>query len=121
MARTVTRTPLSGSTNGRPIAIATTATTIHTATSDADQTDDIELSVFNSNNSPRTLTLRFGSSSHPDVMTFTVPGKGTAGSDGALPIGTFTLKGGVVLQGLSSDDSTSLAIVGKVTRQDLTA
>ncbi|UEM08057.1 hypothetical protein JL101_036000 (plasmid) [Skermanella rosea] len=120
MARTITALPLSGSTNGRPIGVGTSAVTIHTATSDADQTDMVELSVFNANASTRTLTLRFGSSSHPDVMTFTVPGNGSAGNDGAIPIGEFLLRGGVVLEGVASAAS-SLAIVGKVKRIDLTA
>jgi hypothetical protein len=120
MARTLSPIPLSGSTNGRPIAVATTATTIHTATSDADQTDFAELFVTNASTSAVTLSLRFGSSSYPDVMTVTVPGNGAAGNDGALPIGEFLLNGGVILSAVANA-ANALAIVGKVKRFDTAA
>ncbi len=69
MATTVSRIPLSGSTNGRGIKIAATATAgtlLHTATSSATDCDVITLYAFNSDSAAVNLTLEWGGVSAPD-------------------------------------------------------
>ena len=62
---------LTGSTDGRPIKVAATATpgtTIHTAqaTTGADNYDEIWLWAFNSDTTARKLTIEFGGTTSPD-------------------------------------------------------
>lgn len=60
---------LSGSTNGKPIkvaATATTGTTIHTAIAGTSDMDEIFLYAFNSDSVSRTLTIEFGGTTAPD-------------------------------------------------------
>lgn len=120
MARNITRLKLSGSTNGRPISVGTSSTTLHTATSDGDQLDTVELYVFNVDTQPQTLTIECGGTSFPDAFTMTVPAKGSAGSDGLIPVGTFDLQGGVNLRA-KAGSASKLGIVGRVVRQDVSA
>ncbi len=68
---TLTKLPLSGSTNGRPIkvvATATAGTTIHTtaATTGVDNYDEIWAWAYNSDSANQTLTIEFGGTSAPD-------------------------------------------------------
>lgn len=65
---------LSGSTNGRPISVAATATpgtTIHTAHATA--LDEIWLWAQNIDTSNRKLTIEFGLTTTADTFEFTVP------------------------------------------------
>ena len=69
MATTVTRIPLSGSTNGRGVKVAATSsagTTIHTATSSASDCDVITVYAYNSSASAVTLTLQWGGTTSVD-------------------------------------------------------
>ena len=71
MATTVSRIPLSGSTNGRGIKIAATATAgtlVHTATSSATDCDVITLYAFNSDSAAVNLTIEWGGVSSPDDL-----------------------------------------------------
>ena len=69
MATTVSRIPLSGSTNGRGIKVAATSsagTTIHTATSSATDCDVITVYAYNSSASAVTLTVQWGGTTSVD-------------------------------------------------------
>lgn len=69
MPTTVSRIPLSGSTHGRGIKVAATAstgTTIHTATSSTSDCDVITLYAYNSSSGAVNLTLQWGGTSTPD-------------------------------------------------------
>lgn len=71
----ITKTVLSGSTNGRMIkvvATATAGTTIHTA--HASSIDEIWLWAVNSDSTDRKLTIEYGGVAAPDnLIEFTVP------------------------------------------------
>ena len=69
MPTTITRIPLSGSTHGRGIKVAATASagdTIHTATSSTTDCDVITLYAYNSSASAVNLTLQWGGTTSPD-------------------------------------------------------
>jgi hypothetical protein len=69
MATTVSRIPLSGSTHGRGIKVAATASagdTIHTATSSATDCDVITIYAYNSSGSAVNLTLQWGGTTSVD-------------------------------------------------------
>ena len=71
MATTVSRIPLSGSTHGRGIKIAATATAgtlVHTATSSATDCDVVTLYAYNSSGSSVNLTIEWGGVSDPDDL-----------------------------------------------------
>lgn len=66
---TYTKLPLSGSTNGRPIKVAATATpgtTIHTAGSGTTNLDEVWIWAVNSDTVARKLTIEFGGTTSPD-------------------------------------------------------
>lgn len=91
----ITKTLLSGSTNGRGIKVVATSTlgtTIHTA--DANDQDEVWLWAVNSDSTDRKLTIEFGGVSAPDdLIEFTVPAE-----DGLhLMIPGIPLTGGVVV------------------------
>src|SRR5438552_5346412 len=75
---TFDKASLSGSTNGRPIAVAATAspgTTIHTApalTGD-DNYDEVHLVASNVDTVDRQLTLEWGGTTTADQITYIVP------------------------------------------------
>jgi len=77
MATTVSRIPLSGSTHGRGIKIAATATAgtlVHTATTSATDCDVITLYAHNSSGSAVNLTIEFGGVSSPDdLIVLSIP------------------------------------------------
>jgi hypothetical protein len=71
MATTVSRIPLSGSTDGRGVKVAATSsagTTIHTATSSATDCDVVTIYAYNSSGSAVNLTIEFGGVSDPDDL-----------------------------------------------------
>lgn len=76
MAKTFTKTILSGSTDGRAIKVAATATpgtTIHTGSSTPADLHEIWLWAVNSDTTPRKLTLEWGGVTAPDdLIEFTV-------------------------------------------------
>lgn len=68
----IERILLSGSTNGRPIAVAATAspgTTIHTAIASTTRFDEIHLWASNRTGAAATLTLQFGGTGTADELT----------------------------------------------------
>jgi len=69
MPTTVSRIPLSGSTNGRAVKVAATAssgTLIHTAVTGTTDEDVITLYAYNSSGSAVNLTIQWGGTSTPD-------------------------------------------------------
>jgi hypothetical protein len=69
MATTVSRIPLSGSTHGRGVKVAATAssgTTIHTATSSTTDCDVVTIYAYNSSDSAVNLTLQWGGTTSVD-------------------------------------------------------
>lgn len=68
---------LSGSTDGRPIKVAATATpgtTIHTASATNSVYDEIWIYAMNTDSVPRKLTVEFGGTSSPDdLIEITLP------------------------------------------------
>ena len=83
---------LSGSTNGRPIKVAATATAgtlIHTAISGTSDIDEIYLYACNTSTSSIVVTLEWGGVTDPDDhIQFSIQGES----------GLFTLVPGVILQ-----------------------
>jgi hypothetical protein len=77
MPTVVSRIPLSGSTHGRAVLVAATAsagTIIHTATSSATDCDVVTLYAYNSSGSAVNLTLQWGGTTSPDDdMKLSIP------------------------------------------------
>lgn len=79
MARKITKQLLSGSTRGKPIKVAATATpgtTIHATGTSATIIDEITIYAHNSDTADRTLTIEFGGATDPDdliVKVITIP------------------------------------------------
>lgn len=75
MAATFSKVKLSGSTDGRAIKVAATATpgtTIHTAHATA--LDEVWLYAFNTDTTDRKLTIEFGGTTSPDdTIEVTIP------------------------------------------------
>jgi hypothetical protein len=75
------RVLLSGSTSGKSIKVAATATAgtaVHTAVAGADKFDEIYLWATNTDTSDRTLTIEYGGVTDPDnliVKAVTIPAK----------------------------------------------
>lgn len=74
---TFTKRILSGSTNGKAIKVAATATlgtTIHTAVTGTSDMDEIYLYAVNSDTAAKKLTLEFGGVASPDnLIEVTIP------------------------------------------------
>lgn len=74
---TYTKTLLSGSTNGRMIKVAATATpgtTIHTAVAGTSSLDEVWLWAVNSDTTARKITIEFGGTTSPDdLIEITIP------------------------------------------------
>lgn len=77
MAQAFTKALLSGSTNGRLIKVAATATlgtTIHTAIAGTSSMDEVWLYAVNSDTVNRKLTIEFGGATAPDnLIEITIP------------------------------------------------
>lgn len=90
---TYSKITLSGSTDGRPIKVAATATpgtTIHTASSTATTYDEIWLWAMNTDTTDRKLTVEFGGTTAPDdLIEFTVKAEN----------GLYLISPGLVLKG----------------------
>lgn len=113
---TVTRIALSGSTNGRPIAVAATTspgTTIHTATNTSNNLDEVWLWVTNTETTAVNLTLELGGTSTSDTVEMSIPAE-----DGLhFIVPGFTFDGGVVIKAFAGS-TNDLNIVGYVNRID---
>jgi hypothetical protein len=108
---------LSGSTNGRPIKVAATATagtTIHTTSSTAGVLDELWIYATNTSVNDEVLTIELGGVSDPDdLIVVGVPGS----SDPALVLVVpgVPLTGGVVIAGFASAADV-INVVGYVNR-----
>lgn len=80
----IARVLLSGSTNGRPVTVAATAsagTTIHTAVSGTTSFDEIYLWATNTSSGAVALTIEWGGTSNPGdrlVNAFSIPANSAA-------------------------------------------
>ena len=103
---TFTKLTLSGSSNGRAILVAATATpgtTIHATSTSATELDEIWLYAHNSDNASVTLTIEYGGTSAPnDTITLTIPSK--SGLTLVVP--------GLILNGTGAAASTVRAFAG---------
>jgi hypothetical protein len=112
---TFTKLKLSGSTDGKPVKVAATATagtTIHTAHASA--LDMLWLWVTNTDTSDRTLTIEFGSVTDPDgliVKAVTIPA-----SSVPIPIVTGQLLTNSMVVGAFASSANKLLITGYVDR-----
>lgn len=76
---TFSKLVLSGSTNGRPIAVAATATpgtTIHTGSTTTTDIDEVWLYATNTSTSTVKLTVEWGGTGTSDIMELTLPAEG---------------------------------------------
>ncbi len=111
MANATAIIPFSGSTQGKPIKVAATATagtTIHTTGTSATIVDRLYIYAFNSDTADRTLTIEFGGTTAPDQnIVLTIPFKSglvlvvdglpLLGSGGAgLTVGAFASTANVI-------------------------
>ena len=105
---------LSGSTNGRSIAVSATATPgtlIHTATSVSGALDEIWLYADNNTASPVKLTVEFGGATTADQIEITI-----AGESGLILISPgLILNGGTVVRSFCGT-SSAISVVGYVNR-----
>lgn len=105
--------PLSGSTDGKPIAVAAAAspgTTIHTAQASATFHDLVELEATNTDTVERPLTLEIGGTLAANQKVFTVPPGET------IALGVQLVRNSVVISAFSNSAS-KINIVGKAARQ----
>lgn len=115
MAATMTPVLLSGSTSGRPIkvaATATTGTTIHTCVSGATNFDQVFLYAHNTSASSVVLTIEQGGTTSPDdLLTVTIEPK--AQKVTLIPGERFN--GGVVIRAFAATANV-ITITGSVDR-----
>lgn len=102
MTTTITKTLLSGSTNGRPVKVAATATagtTIHTATSTSGELDEVWVWAQNTDSVGRKLTVEFGGTTSPDdLIEVTIPAEGGL----VLVVPGLVVNGGVVVRAFAA-------------------
>jgi len=106
---------LSGSTSGRPIAVAATSspgTTIHTATSTSGDRDHITLWATNIDSSSRTVSLEWGGTGTSDRIG---PITLAANSGPVLIADRWHLQGGLLVRAFASSANV-VNITGKVAR-----
>lgn len=113
---TFSRILLSGSTSGRPIAVAATATPgtlLHTAVSGATSFDEVWLWVNNRTATAATITLEWGGTGNSDqnLQAYSIDGNSQM-----IPIATgLVLNGGLVIRAFSGTAS-ALNVTGYVNR-----
>src|SRR3990167_349885 len=115
---TLTRLPLSGSTNGRGILItgttATDGTTLHTAAtgSAAGDVDDITLQAYNSATETQTVVIAWGGTTLVnDIWKADLP----VGFCGALSPGSMFLRAGLVIKA-GATTASKVTVFGSVIR-----
>lgn len=108
----VSKLLLSGSTSGKGILIANTATTIHTAIATADGLDEIWLWAHNSHTTGLALTIEHGGATDPgEVYVYTVPA-----DDGLHLISPgLILTGGLLCRGIGATTNL-ITVFGYVNR-----
>jgi hypothetical protein len=112
----ITKELLSGSTSGRPVAVAATSTpgtTIHTAVNTTDWSDEVWLYVTNVDTSAVDLTLELGGTSTSDTVEMSIPAED--GLHLVLPGHVFDT--GVVIKAFAGTTNV-LNICGWVNRLD---
>lgn len=114
---TYSREKLSGSTNGKSIKVAATATagtTIHTAQSGTGGWDEVYAWVSNTDSSPVTLTIEFGGTTDPDnliVKALSIPANSPP-----IPILTGQMLQNSLVVGAFASSANKLLITGYVNR-----
>jgi hypothetical protein len=114
---TYSRLLLSGSTSGRPIAVAATATpgtSLHTAVAGASSFDEVYLWVSNVTGSAATLTLEWGGVSDPGdhmVKAYSIPA-----NSAPIPIAVGQVVNGGVAVRAFSGTASALNVTGFVNR-----
>jgi hypothetical protein len=105
---------LSGSTNGRPIAVAATATAgtvIHTAVSGTSSIDEVWLYAVNTSGSAVKLTIEFGGVANADNIELTL-----AGESGLILVSPgLPLQNGLVVRAFAATTNV-ISISGYVNR-----
>ncbi len=112
----ITKEKLSGSTSGRPIAVAATSTpgtTIHTAVNISDNIDEVWLYVTNTDASAVDLTLELGGTSTSDTVEMSIPAED--GLHLVLPGNVFDT--GVIIKAFAGTTNV-INVVGWVNRLD---
>lgn len=106
----ITKRALSGSTNGRLIIVAATAspgTTIHTAVTGTTDLDEIYVYATNATTSDVKLTVQFGGTTQPnDEVEYTVP----AENGFHLIIPGFVLQNGLIVRAWAG--TTNVIMIG---------
>lgn len=108
-----TQQTLSGSTNGRPIAVAATGspgTTIHTAIAGTAQTDEVNLTASNVTASDATLTLEWGGTGTSDQKKILVP------ANTQIPIPAGLLNNTLLVRAFAAGAANAINIDGSVNR-----
>lgn len=111
---TFSKQKLSGSTNGRGIAVAATATlgtTIHATGTSATILDEIWLYANNIDSVARTLTVEFGgATTTSDLIQISIP---------ATPSGLYLVCAGLILSGTGSAATTVTAFATAASKIEL--
>ena len=111
---TFSKQKLSGSTNGRGIAVVATATlgtTIHATGTSATILDEIWLYANNIHSSAVTLTVEFGgATTTSDLIQLSIP---------ATPSGLYLICGGLILSGTGSVATTITAFASVASKIEL--
>jgi chorismate mutase len=110
----------SGSTSGRMVKVAATATpgtTLHTAVGGANDFDEIVIAAMNSDSVPRLLTIELGGTTDPDdLIEMTIPAqdglhivvpKGAVRMNGGLTIAAFAATADVIVCTVTVDRRTA--------------
>lgn len=117
MATSITRQHLSGSTNGRPIVVAATATpgtAVHTAVNGSNAYDELHLWASNVTGAAATLTLEWGGTADPGdhlVKALSIPA-----NSGPTKVALGQTLGGGVLVKAFSGTASALNLTGYVNR-----
>ena len=105
---------LSGSTNGRGIAVvatATTGTTIHATGTSNTTLDEVWLYANNIHSSAVTLTVEFGgTTATSDLIQLSIP---------ATPSGLYVVVAGLILRGTGSAATTITAFAGTASKIEI--
>lgn len=111
---TYSKIPLSGSTNGKGIAVAATSTpgtTLHTAGSGTTNFDEVWLYAMNSASASADLTIEYGGTTSADVIEITIPSQ----SGLVLVVPGLFINNSLEVAGFA-DTSNAISIHGYVNR-----
>ena len=118
MALTYTRHPLSGSTNGRPIEVATIAspgTTLHTVqATGTDAREEVHLYVANRSTATEAVTIELGGTATTDQIMTHIPAQ--AGFDLVIPGISFTATTSIVRAFTTGTATDAITIAGWANR-----